>query len=89
MANGGVINEHVMGVGKSGATYEFGEGGRPETVIPGIAQAASGSGGTTVVNQVTVNPIININGSNLPVQQIAAEVNRVLGAQINQYMRGA
>ncbi|MET0419314.1 MAG: phage tail tape measure protein [Actinoplanes sp.] len=36
MAGGGVINEHVVGVGRSGATYEFGERG-PETVVPGYA----------------------------------------------------
>ncbi|MCP3943223.1 MAG: phage tail tape measure protein [Desulfobacteraceae bacterium] len=35
MAGGGVINEHVVGVGlSSGSSYEFGEGGVPEAVIP-------------------------------------------------------
>jgi hypothetical protein len=33
MANGGVISEPVIGVGRSGATYSFGERG-PETVTP-------------------------------------------------------
>jgi hypothetical protein len=36
MAGGGVINEHILGIGRSGATYEFGERG-PETVTPGYA----------------------------------------------------
>jgi hypothetical protein len=35
MAGGGVINEPVMGVGKSGRSYSFGENG-PETVTPGV-----------------------------------------------------
>lgn len=35
MAGGGIINEHVVGFGlKSGASYEFGEGGIPEAVVP-------------------------------------------------------
>jgi cell wall-associated NlpC family hydrolase len=35
MANGGVIQEPVLGVGASGRTYSFGERG-PETVTPGV-----------------------------------------------------
>lgn len=34
MARGGVIQEPVYGIGASGRTYSFGEGGRPEAVIP-------------------------------------------------------
>lgn len=37
MANGGVINEPVSGVGASGRSYSFGERG-PETVVPGNLQ---------------------------------------------------
>lgn len=37
MAQGGVIREPVMGVGRSGRTYSFAENG-PETVIPGYAR---------------------------------------------------
>lgn len=56
MAQGGVIDEPVFGVGRSGASYSFGEGGRPETVTPGILPA----GGTTVVNlNVNVPPTAN------------------------------
>lgn len=33
MKDGGVIGEHIVGVGRSGATYEFGEAG-PERVTP-------------------------------------------------------
>jgi len=48
MAGGGVINEHVVGVGmSSGASYEFGEGGVPEAVIPS-SNWGGGGGGTTV-----------------------------------------
>lgn len=35
MANGGVIGEPVMGIGRSGRSYSFGERG-PETVTPGV-----------------------------------------------------
>jgi hypothetical protein len=49
MANGGVIDEPVFGVGASGNTYSLGEGYRPETVTPGLP-----SGGNTY--QITVNP---------------------------------
>ncbi|WP_149100673.1 phage tail tape measure protein [Actinoplanes teichomyceticus] len=41
MANGGVINEHVIGYGRSGATYEFGEAG-PERVTPLRGYAGGG-----------------------------------------------
>jgi TP901 family phage tail tape measure protein len=50
MKDGGVIPEHVFGIGKSGATYEFGEEG-PETVIPGYA-----SGGRVVGRPVPYGP---------------------------------
>jgi hypothetical protein len=86
MGGGGVINEHVLGVGASGATYEFGEGGRPETVTPGITSSAGG--GTTTVNHYSVSAPITIQGSNLSPQQIATAVNRELGAQFNQLARG-
>jgi hypothetical protein len=88
MQNGGVINEHVVGVGKSGATYEFGEGGRPETVTPGIVQPVTTGGGKTVVNHVTVSPTIIIQGAGQSSQQIAAEVDRRLGASFSQLVRG-
>jgi hypothetical protein len=41
MANGGVIGEHVLGVGRSGRTYEFGERG-PERVTPMRGYAGGG-----------------------------------------------
>ncbi len=48
-ANGGVINEPVMGVGlRSGDRYGFAENG-PETVVPG--RPGMQAGGTTVVQQ--------------------------------------
>ena len=44
MADGGQINEHILGVGKSGQIYEFGERGS-ETVTP---NSGGGSGGITI-----------------------------------------
>jgi len=41
MANGGIIPEHVIGVGRSGRTYEFGEAG-PEAVTPLRGYAGGG-----------------------------------------------
>ena len=41
MANGGIIPEHVIGVGRSGRTYEFGEAG-PERVTPMRGYAGGG-----------------------------------------------
>jgi hypothetical protein len=41
MANGGVINEPIWGVGKSGRRYMFGERG-PETVTPGVGVLGGG-----------------------------------------------
>jgi TP901 family phage tail tape measure protein len=89
MGNGGVIGEHILGVGASGTSYEFGEGGQPETVTPGIAQTpTAGGNGRTTFNYVTVSPVININGANQSPQQIAMAVNREIGAQFNQLVRG-
>ncbi|MER7164493.1 phage tail tape measure protein [Micromonospora sp. NPDC000207] len=34
MAKGGVITEPIFGIGQSGRTYSFGEGGRHESVVP-------------------------------------------------------
>lgn len=56
MRNGGLINEHVLGVGRSGRTYEFGEAG-PEAVTPmrrgyasgGLVNIAPSSSATTTV----------------------------------------
>lgn len=50
MQNGGIINEHVFGMGASGNTYEFGERG-PERVMP-ISGAGGAVGGsvTRVLN---------------------------------------
>jgi hypothetical protein len=79
MANGGVISEPVFGVGASGDTYSFGEGGRPETVLPGVGPFGTG-GGTNVTRAVTLAPVININGQHVSPQQIASRVNRELGA---------
>jgi len=88
MAGGGVINEPVAGVGASGRSYSFAERGT-ETVLPGVwHRADAGGAGGGPVTYVTVgSPVINVNGSSYSPQQIAAEVNRRLGAQIDQYAR--
>jgi hypothetical protein len=82
MANGGLIREPVFGVGASGDTYSFGERG-PEWVVP----SGGGIGGGSTTNQVTISAPISINGSNLSPQQIAVQVNRQLGALVDQYAR--
>jgi molecular chaperone GrpE (heat shock protein) len=55
MATGGIINEHIVGVGLStGTNYEFGERG-PETVTPGIGSGGSGdSSGGGNTNQIYI-----------------------------------
>ena len=50
MANGGMIKEPIFGVGASGASYSFGEGGRHERVTP----MGSGGGGGVTYNINTV-----------------------------------
>ena len=45
MANGGIINEEIFGVGRSGKRYRFGEAGT-EIVTP----TGNGGGATHVVN---------------------------------------
>jgi hypothetical protein len=71
MAGGGTIMEPVFGVGQSGATYSFGEGGRPETVTPGISSGAS----TTVNINVYVPPTVN-----------KAEVGREVAGVLESYL---
>jgi molecular chaperone GrpE (heat shock protein) len=55
MATGGIISEHIVGVGLStGTNYEFGERG-PETVTPGIGSGGSGdSSGGGNTNQIYI-----------------------------------
>lgn len=49
MSGGGIINEHVFGVGlSSGKSYEFGEGGKPEWVLPKNKLGTSGGDGSSV-----------------------------------------
>jgi TP901 family phage tail tape measure protein len=52
MRLGGVINEPVWGVGASGRSYSFGEGGIPETVIPGTPHYLAERPAPQVVVQV-------------------------------------
>jgi TP901 family phage tail tape measure protein len=55
MAEGGVIGEPVFGIGRSGASYSFGEGGRPETVIPGRPEFAMAAR-SPIVNVSVASP---------------------------------
>jgi TP901 family phage tail tape measure protein len=71
MANGGVIDEPVFGVGASGRSYSFGERGA-ETVTPG---AGTGRGVTNVTVNVTA-PV----GSHP--REIGASVVNAIGAYI-------
>jgi hypothetical protein len=64
-ADGGVINEPIWGVGRSGRRYTFGERG-PETIIPGVVGAGGGF-------QFTVN--VHGDVSDAHVQQIKTHVN--------------
>lgn len=85
MGSGGVIPEHVVGVGSSGNTYEFGERG-PERVLS-AGQTAAGAGAGRVIT-MTLAPVFHINGSNLSAAQIVAQADRQIGAQFNQLVRG-
>lgn len=59
MASGGVIAEPVFGIGMSGRSYMFGEGGEPEVVIPRSKISSGGSSGDpgagSVQNNITVS----------------------------------
>jgi hypothetical protein len=85
MANGGVIPEPVIGVGASGRSYSFAERG-PERVLSTGQTMASANSGRVV--QMTLAPVFNISGSNMTAQQLSAQVNRDIGAQFNQLVRG-
>ncbi|MEU7609555.1 hypothetical protein [Micromonospora sp. NPDC049204] len=71
MARGGTITEPIFGVGQSGRTYSFGEGGRHESVVPHgpmrggsvvselrslRAEVASAMGGGPLIGSVTLAP---------------------------------
>jgi hypothetical protein len=86
MQNGGMIREPVFGVGASGATYSFGENGVHEKVIPMAGGNSAGMAGT--VFHVTIGAPITIHGGNQSPHQIAAQVNREIGAQFSQFVRG-
>jgi len=85
MAGGGIINEHVVGVGMtSGASYEFGEAGVPEAVVPKNSWGGKSSGGTggqqtksTIVHQTFyVSPDERGNISKKSQHQIARAASR-------------
>lgn len=57
MASGGVIAEPVFGIGMSGRSYMFGEGGEPEVVIPRSKIYSGGGSGDpgTVQNNFSIS----------------------------------
>jgi hypothetical protein len=58
MAGGGYIGEHVVGVGlKTGASYEFGEGGKGEYVVPQEGLGGGSSQGGVVNNYLTIQAL--------------------------------
>jgi hypothetical protein len=79
MANGGTIREPVVGVGRSGATYSFGEGGVHERVTPIGSGGSAGGGGARVYN-ITVQA---------PVGSHPAEIGRTLVTHIQAYESGS
>jgi hypothetical protein len=87
MANGGVINEPIFGVGASGRTYSFGENYEREHVVPERAIAAAHArGGST--KTMTLAPVFYISGVSQSPEQIAAAVDRRIGARLDYYARG-
>lgn len=78
MKDGGVIREPVLGVGASGRSYSFGEGYRPERVVPmGSGTGAAGGVGTTTIVNVTANVAAGAN----PV-----EAGRQIAAALQPYL---
>ena len=60
MQTGGDITEHIIGFGqRSGAVYEFGEGGTREKVTPEPSDGRSGNG-NIIVEQLIVNQPMSI-----------------------------
>lgn len=60
LAEGGLINEMIFGVGQSGKTYMFGEGGESEYIVPRhkLLEPREG-GGKTVNNSVTMSVFVD------------------------------
>jgi hypothetical protein len=88
MNNGGTITEPIVGVGASGRTYSFGENYQREHVIPERDMAGAGRGVSGAATYVTLSAPITINGSGQSAEQIAAAVDRRIGARIDHYSRG-
>jgi TP901 family phage tail tape measure protein len=58
MAAGGTIREPIYGVGASGRTYSFGEGWRPERVVPQyLPDTAAGAGRNVTINLQFSGPV--------------------------------
>lgn len=88
MGRGGVINEHVLGVGlRSGASYEFGERGIPETVTPGTPQylPARATAAPVIVIQAADGP--DMAATNAILQGILAATQNV-GPDVAEALAG-
>ncbi|MBU2662861.1 hypothetical protein KOI35_05005 [Actinoplanes bogorensis] len=79
MQNGGVIREPVLGIGASGRSYSFGDGYRPERVVPMGAGPGAGSGGGSVYN-IRIEPKI-------PVGSHPVEVGAAIARALEPYFR--
>jgi TP901 family phage tail tape measure protein len=84
MAGGGVIDEPVFGIGASGKSYSFGEGGRPETVVPGVHPQylpSGAAGGSSTVTNVSLNV-------HLPIGVNPREAGRQVADVLTSYFNG-
>jgi hypothetical protein len=84
MADGGVINEMVVGVGKSGRQYILGEGNEPEYVIPQHKMSGSSA---KVSNNLTIQAPITINGKGASKRQ-QAELQRNIERTVQDTVKG-
>jgi TP901 family phage tail tape measure protein len=76
MANGGVINEPVYGVGASGRSYSFGERGISETVLPGTPRYLPPSAGPAPITVVVQG------GDGADMAQATAVLQNILAATL-------
>jgi hypothetical protein len=81
-AQGGYINEHVVGTGmSSGATYEFGEGGRRERVLTDAQTQQSGGSDSTQMLAAILCELKKGNGLATQAPQAMGRVVNGIGAR--------
>jgi hypothetical protein len=71
--HGGMINEPIWGIGKSGQSYMFGEAG-PERITPTGASTRSGDG----IGDVTINVNVDSINNDVDLEKIKPIVERAL-----------